>query len=124
MPKKAKKPCAFPGCKELVLDGRFCLRHQSENKKQRADYLKHYDEYQRDQRSAKFYRSRAWQAARLRVLIRDNYLCQDCLQESRIAQADTVHHRIELSEDWSKRLVVDNLVSLCRNCHAKRHSRG
>lgn len=121
MPKKAKKPCAYPGCSELVQDERFCFKHQDESQKQRKERDQYYDAHVRDQRSKAFYKSRAWQAIRRRALIRDHYLCQDCLKENRITQADTVHHRVEISKDWSKRLDLNNLVSLCAACHNARH---
>lgn len=121
MPKKAKKPCAYPGCSELVQDERFCFNHQSENKKERKERDQYYDVHVRDQKAKAFYKSRAWQAVRRRALIRDYYLCQDCLTENRLTQADTVHHRVEIGKDWSKRLNMDNLVSLCAACHNARH---
>ena len=121
MPQKAKKPCAHPGCKELIQDGRFCINHQNEGQKQKKERNQHYDEHIRNQKAKSFYKSRAWQAARHRALIRDHYLCQDCLKEGRITQADTVHHRVEISKDWSKRLDIDNLISLCASCHNAHH---
>lgn len=123
VPAKPKKPCNKPGCPELTT-GRFCSQHQSEGEKQRVRADKYYDQYQRDKQSRGFYKSRAWQAVRLRALVRDTYLCQDCLKENRIAQADTVHHRVPIREDWSKRLDMDNLLSLCSACHNKRHGKG
>lgn len=123
MPIKPKRPCNKPGCPELTT-GRFCEKHQIEGEKQRAESDKYYDKHQRNQKAKAFYKSRAWQAARRRTLIRDHYLCQDCFQENRITQADTVHHRVEISKDWSKRLDIDNLLSLCSACHNKRHSKG
>jgi len=121
MPKKTKKPCAYPGCSELVRDERFCLKHKDQAQKQRRERDQFYDTYIRDQKAKAFYKSRAWQAARRRALIRDHYLCQDCLEQNRITQADTVHHRVEISKDWSKRLDLNNLVSLCAACHNARH---
>ena len=121
MPAKPKRPCAKPGCFKLVEAG-YCAKHKQDDKKQRAEAARHYDIYLRDQKSKLFYKSRAWQAARQRVLTRYNYLCQDCLRENRITQADTVHHRVEISKVWSKRLDMDNLVSLCASCHNRRHS--
>ncbi|HCF71988.1 MAG TPA: HNH endonuclease [Syntrophomonas sp.] len=121
MPQKAKKPCAHPGCPQLVTDGRFCINHQNDGQKQRRERDQYYDEIVRNQKTKSFYKSRAWQAARRRALIRDHYLCQDCLKEGRITQADTVHHRVEISKDWSKRLDIDNLISLCASCHNAHH---
>ncbi len=120
MPIKPKRPCSKPGCPELTTR-RFCDKHQAEGETERTEAAKHYDKYKRDQQARMFYKSRAWQAARLRALIRDNFLCQDCIKDNRITQADTVHHRVEISRDWSKRLQLSNLVSLCASCHNRRH---
>jgi 5-methylcytosine-specific restriction protein A len=120
MPQKPKKPCAKPGCPNLTT-GRYCEEHWAEEKKERAESNRYYDQHRRDKRAEAFYKSRAWVAARRRVLIRDNYLCQECLRQGYIIRADTVHHKIGLKEDWSKRLQLDNLVSLCAKCHNQLH---
>jgi 5-methylcytosine-specific restriction protein A len=120
---RPKRPCSRPGCPNLTT-GRYCKEHGAEKKKEKAERYKYYDEHQRNQRARRFYKSRAWQTARQRVLIRDHYLCQGCLHENQITQADTVHHIIPIREDWSKRLRLDNLVSLCSACHNQRHSKG
>lgn len=36
----------------------------------------------------------------------------------RIEAADMVHHIIEVEEDWSKRLDIDNLIPLSNQSHA------
>ena len=123
MPQRPKRPCSKPGCPNLTT-GRYCEEHWAEEKKERAESNRYYDQHLRDKRAEAFYKSRAWVAARWRVLIRDNYLCQECLRQGYIIRADTVHHKIELKEDWSKRLQIDNLVSLCTECHNRMHSRG
>ena len=73
----------------------------------------------------KFYRSKAWQGVREIVMQRDHYLCVDCLNENRITPAEEVHHIIELTpeniNDANISLNEENLVSLCRECHKKRH---
>ena len=123
MPVKPKKPCAKPGCPKLTT-GCYCEEHQTEANKQRAESNRFYDQHLRDKRTEAFYKSRAWQAARYRALTRDNYLCQECLRQGRITRADTVHHKVELKQDWSKRLQLDNLVSLCAECHNRLHAKG
>lgn len=74
---------------------------------------------------AKFYGSKRWQDCRAIAIKRDRYLCVDCLAEGRLTAAEEVHHIIELTadnvEDDSVSLNLDNLVSLCRECHRARH---
>ena len=73
----------------------------------------------------RFYSSKAWQKLRDEVKRRDGMLCVDCLKEGRITPAEEVHHIIELTpeniNDPSIALNANNLVSLCKECHHKRH---
>ena len=50
---------------------------------------------------------------------RDEYLCQECKAKGVLAQATSVHHKVPMYADWSKRLDFENLVALCYKCHAK-----
>lgn len=72
-----------------------------------------------------FYKSKAWQACRDTAMRRDRCLCQDCLKAGRYTPAEIVHHITELTpnnlSDPEVGLNLDNLVSLCRECHAARH---
>lgn len=79
------------------------------------------------QETRPFYRTAAWRAARRAALMRDGYSCQICGQ-----RAQEVHHLIELNEnnvnDPSIALALDNLQSLCHDCHtrltAREHRQG
>ena len=70
--------------------------------------------------SKSFYNSKEWQTVRESVLMRDKYLCQHCGKP-----AEEVHHIIHLSPknigDISITLNMDNLVSLCKDCHFQEH---
>lgn len=81
-----------------------------------------YDKYKRNQESRTFYKSKAWEICRQLVLMRDHYLCQDCLKNKQITPADMVHHIKELVDHPELGLSTDNLVSLCNSCHNMRHS--
>lgn len=69
-----------------------------------------------------FYKSAAWQQARKLALIRDHGMCQTphCFMP-----AEEVHHIKELTpnniHDPDIALSLDNLVSLCRECHMRIH---
>lgn len=76
-----------------------------------------YDEYYDE-----FYHSAEWQEVRQAVLERDHYLCQVCKQRGIVKQATTVHHLIPLRVDYSKRLDVENLETICQSCHNKEHN--
>lgn len=72
-----------------------------------------------------FYGSPAWKNCREAAKKRDQYLCVDCMKRGRLTPAEEVHHIIELTpeniSDPSISLSLDNLVSLCRECHKARH---
>ncbi len=121
MPNRPKRPCAYPGCRELV-DRGYCEQHQHLAQQRKAESSRHYDRHIRDDQARDFYQSVAWQAVRRQALVRDHGLCQHCLKEGRITPAETVHHIIEIRRNWSLRLVLSNLVSLCLACHNKAHS--
>lgn len=69
-----------------------------------------------------FYESPAWRRTRAYILKRDMGLCTRCGGVGVI-----VHHKTELSpsniNDPSVTLAEDNLVTLCRKCHAIVHGR-
>lgn len=68
-----------------------------------------------------FYRSKAWQTKRERILRRDGYLCQECRKYGRRREAVTVHHIKHLEDHPELALEDSNLVSLCNACHNKAH---
>lgn len=72
-----------------------------------------------------FYKSQRWQQVRQAAISRDAYLCVDCLTRGVITPAEEVHHITELTPDNitdpNITLNLDNLVSLCRECHKARH---
>lgn len=71
-----------------------------------------------------FYHSKAWQDVRKAALIRDGGMCQmpGCSRP-----ASVVHHKIKLTPynigDAEVTLNLDNLVSVCGECHAEIHAR-
>lgn len=73
----------------------------------------------------RFYKSKAWQRTRALAWSRDKGLCVDCMKRGLIKPAEEVHHIKELTpeniDDASVSLNLDNLVSLCRECHQDRH---
>lgn len=70
--------------------------------------------------SKSFYNSKEWNNVRTAVLMRDKYLCQHCGRP-----ATEVHHIIHLTpdnvHDPAVSMNMDNLVSLCRDCHFEEH---
>ncbi|MET3109742.1 HNH endonuclease [Salinicoccus halitifaciens] len=114
-----KKRCNEVGCRELIERREtYCEKHKGVVDKRYNDYRNKYDrEY------ISFYRSPSWRKKRKEALRRDNWICKDCEQAGLYQIAEEVHHIIEVKDDWKKRLDIDNLVSLCKLCHNKRHNR-
>ena len=72
-----------------------------------------------------FYKSKAWQSCRETAIKRDRYLCIDCMRRGFTRPAEEVHHikpiTPETIKDPSITLNLENLVSLCKECHKARH---
>lgn len=59
-----------------------------------------------------------WQFKRLKILYRDKFSCNDCKKMSYLLH---VHHKFYLVNHLPWEIDDQALVSLCRDCHAKRH---
>ncbi|MBZ5212766.1 HNH endonuclease [Bacillus paralicheniformis] len=116
MPPKPLRECKAHGCKTLTREG-YCPDHMYVQQEE----TKHYNKHSRNKTITSFYKSTEWKRTRELVLLRDNCLCQRCLREHRFTPADMVHHIVEVKQDWSKRLDLSNLESLCNACHNKVH---
>ena len=67
-----------------------------------------------------FYNSPEWQKVRQAVLMRDRFLCVKCGKP-----AEEVHHKKHLTPenigDPRITMNMDNLISLCKDCHFEEH---
>lgn len=100
--------------------------HRQRNRQRNRERYNAHTRYTRDAKYAAFYQSKEWKNVRKQVLLRDKYLCQSCLRNGHVTPMKKgkrfyVHHIIELKEDWSKRLDMDNLESVCARCHIETH---
>lgn len=77
--------------------------------------------------SKPFYHTAAWKKCRKAVMMRDGGMCVDCMERFRAGygakprRATMVHHVVPYEDRPDLGLNADNLVSLCSDCHAKRH---
>lgn len=82
--------------------------------------VRHYGDSMARSFAKSFYNSKEWQQVRDAVMRRDFFLCQHCGRP-----ATEVHHIIHLTPDnigdTSITMNMDNLVSLCRDCHFEEH---
>jgi len=116
MPYRLKKPCAYPGCPELVGAGeRYCEKHKTA----RRTRDKEYKARRTDLEEQAFYKTDRWRKLR-QWKLRQNPLCEICKREGRTTVAKLVDHIKPIKEggDW---MAVDNLQSLCVRCHNRKH---
>ncbi|WDF81833.1 HNH endonuclease [Lacticaseibacillus pabuli] len=76
---------------------------------------------------AAFYNSLEWVHMREAILIRDNYECQWCKAAGRVTNINNaileVDHIKPLEQFPELALDPNNLRTLCKDCHNKRHHR-
>lgn len=78
-------------------------------------------------KSDPFYHGKEWKQLRKAALHRDQGMCQDCMDAFRRGvggkprRAEMVHHLVPREERPDLALVLENLRSLCNQCHNKRH---
>lgn len=124
---RSKKPCKKIGCKNLAIPpNKYCDSHLHLQEKEKLELNKLYDSkvrFKRDLKYAEFYRSKEWDKVRKARLALDTGLCQKCKKEGKITIADMVHHKVEIKDDWDKRLDIENLISLCNKCHNSIHKK-
>lgn len=113
-----QKRCNKPGCIEYIPRNKkpaYCAKHTQE-------IHRVYDKT-REPRIVAFYNSKKWRDLRQSVLAEHHYMCVPCKAEGKLTAADTVHHVIELRDDWSKRLDRANCMPVCRTCHNLIHEK-
>jgi 5-methylcytosine-specific restriction protein A len=106
MPYRSLRPCAYPGCDQLVTRGR-CDRHKGE-------YVFDYH----DPVSQGMYNSRCWKMLRDQQLRRQPW-CEVCLSVGKYTPATDVDHIIpHLGNVEAFR--NSPLQSLCHGCHSRK----
>ena len=110
MPRKPKRPCAYPGCPELV-DGGYCEKHKKL-------VIEQYNKYGRDDFTKNFYKSPTWKIVRKRHLEQQPF-CVECLKKGKTNKAVIVDHIVPI-KDGGSRYDESNLQSLCWSCHSRK----
>lgn len=77
------------------------------------------------QHRAEFYASTEWKKLREEAMKRDRYECVWCARDGKVSthQVLEVDHIHELEYYPDESLDIDNLRTLCKDCHNKRHQR-
>lgn len=87
--------------------------------------------------AVKFYHSKAWRSVQASYMRRPVEvggrtcppgMCERCFEDGRLVPAEIVHHKTWLTPgnigDPGVTLSYDNLMRVCRDCHAAIHSGG
>jgi 5-methylcytosine-specific restriction protein A len=69
------------------------------------------------------YNTTRWQRLRAAKLATDP-LCEDCLQTGKVVAANTVDHRLAISQGGEPFPPLDELSSKCPPCHSRKTARG
>ena len=108
--------------KVIDINTKYCKDCEKKVIKDKKDYHKHYDINYRDKKSAAFYNSPEWEKTREYILTKYKGLdLYAFFINKEIVYADTVHHVIEIKEDWNRRLDITNLFPLSSSNHSKIH---
>jgi len=111
VPKAALRPCRYPGCPSLVIDG-YCEDHVPLPRR-KQDYQRLYD--------------RRWQRRRAQWLSTHPW-CEECMKQGIYTPATEVHHLIPHRGNIDL-FLGSPLESLCKSCHSRKtnkevHGRG
>ena len=110
MPYKPAHPCHWPGCGKLT-HNRYCEEHTKQSHK-------NYEKYGRDPAVRRRY-GRPWSRIRASY-VKTHPFCEECFSRGIIVPVEEVHHKLPLAEGGTHDR--DNLISLCKSCHARIHA--
>ena len=105
MPNRPLRTCSHPGCSELTNDV-YCDKHKRQYDKLRgSSYERGYNNH--------------WRKYRI-LFLREHPLCEICLKEGKITQANVVDHI--KPHKGNKDLFWDenNHQALCKECHDRK----
>jgi 5-methylcytosine-specific restriction protein A len=115
MPRKSKRPCAYPGCPELIEVGTsYCAKHAVVKQES-------YERDHRDRKKHKMYGGK-WRKERAAYL-REHPLCVECLKEGIYTEATEVDHIVP--HDGNDKLFWrrSNWQPLCKGHHSAKTRR-
>lgn len=108
-----------PRCRTKHLRGTKCPNGCYERSRKESNKI--YDKYLR--KNADFYNSSAWKRLRAVCHNKYNHIClYSYFKYKQIVKSETVHHIIELEDDKSKSLDINNLIPVCNSAHSEIHS--
>ncbi|MGL5084935.1 MAG: hypothetical protein ACRC68_04335 [Clostridium sp.] len=123
-----KKLCSHGSCHKVIEgEEKYCIKHQAQheaNEKERyKEYKKRRGTIKEKKKQQDFYNSSSW--LRLRAAVIAGCYGIDIYEyytTGRIIQGQSVHHIIEVDEDWDSRLDILNLIYISEQNHRKIHA--
>lgn len=110
------------GCGKKIPYGQVrCDECQIKYEERQKERHKEYKANRNDKKEQQFYKSKEWEAVKKIVKQRDHGLCRLCLEEHRITYYQTVHHIVEVKEDFRLALNPNNCICLCERHHQQVH---
>lgn len=101
---------------------KYCDECKATHKEDTRQRHKEYNMRRRDTKYEDFYKSIPWERTREYTLDKHKGLdIYDYYINNKLTYANTVHHIVELKEDWNKRLDLDNLFPLSKRNHKLIH---
>lgn len=116
MPSKPRRPCATPGCVNVVTSG-HCPQHKRPAARAGRHAARRYDRT-RGSASARGY-GRQWRHVR-DAFLRRHPLCVDCQRRGITRPATEVDHIQPHRGDALVFWQADNLQALCKGCHSRK----
>lgn len=117
------KQCSWNGCTKIVnSDIQYCDKHRVLYEKQNKIRFKEYRLKREDSRENSFYNTKLWKIVREEAIRR--YFNIDVLEyyaTGKIVPGTTVHHIVEVKEDWNMRIKMDNLICVTEANHRRIH---
>ena len=116
MPQRPSTPCRHTGCPQLVSDGSgYCETHKADANR--------YDQW-RGSSSKRGYDYK-WQRFRAQLLNKPEFaLCSDCKARGKYTPTRELHHPVKVAIDPARQFELDNIMPLCKTCHAIRTAKG
>lgn len=118
-----KKLCSYSGCNVLVDYGtKYCYKHRTKDKERYKDYRRSRLRDEEEKARQEFYNSVEWKNIRdLAIKKCFGIDIVEYYKTGQIIMGYTVHHIVELKDDWEKRLDINNLIYLSQENHVKIH---
>lgn len=110
--------------KKILIEEKFCAECKSKEEIYKKERYKKYQNSRKDKKEQQFYNSKEWKSKREFVLSKYNYIdIYAYYTDGTITVSDTVHHIVEIKEDYNKRLEVLNLFCCSKESHKLIHEK-